>query len=407
MLALVSVEGYHGYLLFVWIYGIFLGGFETSLRVYCYERLRIKHYSRGWGYVQGARFLPLLLGFPISAYISRDYQDPKAGFYFSFSCCVLGGTLLFLMECFKGGNMSAYSNSMYGGSRMDLCKTDTNMTFEMVNGNGGIVLGESASDSGQGGRPQQMNLKCTCSDAGSSSTSNALPPILPPSNGGLGSGPPVELQLGRDLVLPPEDVSEVEAVVGEASVVKFNDNDIEVVPEEAEDQDPNAGGSIEDLAQALHAAGVRPEELLECISEERSFDDNNIAVADNELVWSEYQMEDGEEEEELGKPLSRSVPDLVHLDYDQPEVRDNTGTGSKQARLPHPSSRPLLEDVKRQRTWHHFKRVVGVVGAKRKPSSSTEKNGNTTTTSEAPKPERLSQEVNGLVASEEEITSFV
>ena len=108
-----------------------------ALKVYCYERLRIKQNARGWGYIQGARALPYLIGLPITAYISEAAGDPKAGFYFSFTCCILSGTLLFLMECFKGG----HGSSFYGGSRMELCKTDTNMSLEM-NGTGLSQQGE-------------------------------------------------------------------------------------------------------------------------------------------------------------------------------------------------------------------------------------------------------------------------
>ena len=101
MLALASVEGYHGYLMFVWMYGLFVGGLEVAIKVYVYERLKIKQYSRGWGYIQGIRGLPYLIGLPITAHICEAAGDAKAGFYFSFSCCILGGTILFLMECFK------------------------------------------------------------------------------------------------------------------------------------------------------------------------------------------------------------------------------------------------------------------------------------------------------------------
>ena len=64
IIALVSVEGYHGYLLFVWIYGIFLGGYQFSLKVYTLEKVRVRQFPRGWGFVQGIKFLPILLGIP-------------------------------------------------------------------------------------------------------------------------------------------------------------------------------------------------------------------------------------------------------------------------------------------------------------------------------------------------------
>ena len=38
ILALSSVQGYHGYLLFVWMYGIFLGGFNYVLKMYTFEK---------------------------------------------------------------------------------------------------------------------------------------------------------------------------------------------------------------------------------------------------------------------------------------------------------------------------------------------------------------------------------
>ena len=38
ILALTSVQGYHGYLLFVWIYGTFLGGFQYVLKMYTFQK---------------------------------------------------------------------------------------------------------------------------------------------------------------------------------------------------------------------------------------------------------------------------------------------------------------------------------------------------------------------------------
>jgi len=66
LLALSTVQGYHGYVLFVWIYGIFLGGFIYSLKMYVLERVRAKHFTRTWGFVQGAKAIPALLGIPIT-----------------------------------------------------------------------------------------------------------------------------------------------------------------------------------------------------------------------------------------------------------------------------------------------------------------------------------------------------
>ncbi|XP_040583560.1 monocarboxylate transporter 12 [Lepeophtheirus salmonis] len=79
--ALISVEGYHGYLLFTWMYGVFFGGYLYSLKVYTYERLRVKHFNRGWGFIRGVQSLPILTGIPISMYTNTG--NSKSGFYFS------------------------------------------------------------------------------------------------------------------------------------------------------------------------------------------------------------------------------------------------------------------------------------------------------------------------------------
>ena len=38
ILALTSIQGYHGYVLFVWIYGTFLGGFQYVLKMYTFQK---------------------------------------------------------------------------------------------------------------------------------------------------------------------------------------------------------------------------------------------------------------------------------------------------------------------------------------------------------------------------------
>ncbi|KAF4532380.1 hypothetical protein B566_EDAN004461 [Ephemera danica] len=99
LLALSTVQGYHGYVLFVWIYGIFLGGFLYSLKMYVLERVRARHFTRTWGYVQGAEAIPALLGIPITGYINQSH--PKAGYYFSSFFTLLGAALLLMMNCYK------------------------------------------------------------------------------------------------------------------------------------------------------------------------------------------------------------------------------------------------------------------------------------------------------------------
>ncbi|PNF28100.1 hypothetical protein B7P43_G12256 [Cryptotermes secundus] len=66
LLALSTVQGYHGYVLFVWLYGVCLGGFLYSLKMFTMERVRARYFTRTWGFVQGAEAIPVLLGVPIT-----------------------------------------------------------------------------------------------------------------------------------------------------------------------------------------------------------------------------------------------------------------------------------------------------------------------------------------------------
>ena len=101
ILALSSLEGYHGYLLFVWMYGVFLGGFHYVLKVFTFERIRAKHFPRGWSFVQGARALPILFGLPLTGYMNVNMTNKKAGYYLSFVSVILGGLVLFFMDWWK------------------------------------------------------------------------------------------------------------------------------------------------------------------------------------------------------------------------------------------------------------------------------------------------------------------
>ena len=378
MLALVSVEGYHGYLMFVWMYGFFIGGFEVALKVYVYERLKIKQFSRGFAYIQSIKALPYLIGFPITAHISLTAGNPKAGFYFSFSCCFLGASVLFLMECFKGGYVS--SASFYGGSRMELCKTDTNMSYEL---NGGLsqsgppqndLLLSSGPPGGLTPLPASTDplavnghLKCTC-----------LPSAASEMDGMEGMEEAVDEAVEASMALAEVSTASHNSKVtfnDEIQVVRENDvepngeedvepNDVE--PNGEYDVEPNGDYDVEpeddmiDLAEALYAVGIRPE-ILASISEENPeegvFSDEELAsgILEEEiegLMWSEYQDPphdneyDNQEGDVIQKRLVASVsePDLSNI------------------KLPHPSSRPFFAPadapknptVKRQKTWHLF-----------------------------------------------------
>ncbi|XP_049948306.1 monocarboxylate transporter 12-like [Schistocerca serialis cubense] len=109
LLALGSVEGYHGYVLIVWLYGVCLGGFVYSFKVFAMECVRSRYFARAWGFVQGAEAVPLLVGVPVTGYINQNH--PQAGYYFSMAATLAGAALLFVV----GGGSRRGWDSVPGG----------------------------------------------------------------------------------------------------------------------------------------------------------------------------------------------------------------------------------------------------------------------------------------------------
>ena len=66
ILAFTAVQGYNGYVVFVWIFGIFSGGYHYSLKMYIYEKVRARNFARAWGFAQFSMSLPNMFGVPIS-----------------------------------------------------------------------------------------------------------------------------------------------------------------------------------------------------------------------------------------------------------------------------------------------------------------------------------------------------
>jgi hypothetical protein len=100
LLALSAVQGYHGYVLFVWLYGVCLGGFLYSLKMFTMERVKSRYFTRAWGFVQGAEAIPVLVGVPITG----SYLEPhlarhcKGDLSFCFLCSLLSKETLKIAE---------------------------------------------------------------------------------------------------------------------------------------------------------------------------------------------------------------------------------------------------------------------------------------------------------------------
>ena len=77
LLALPAVQGYSGYVLFAWLYGIFYGGFQYSLKMCTYEKVRARNFAKTWGFVQGSQAIPVLLGAPVTGQWNGAERPPS------------------------------------------------------------------------------------------------------------------------------------------------------------------------------------------------------------------------------------------------------------------------------------------------------------------------------------------
>ncbi|XP_076357701.1 monocarboxylate transporter 10-like [Tachypleus tridentatus] len=127
ILSFFTVNEYNGYVLFVFIYGIFSGGYHYSLKMYLYEKVRPRNFDRSWSYLQCSQSIPVLLGIPVTAYINRT-RGPKMGFVFSCGCILAGALALFLMNLRRNVNKKSHqaiANSVDDQNRCELERSFT------------------------------------------------------------------------------------------------------------------------------------------------------------------------------------------------------------------------------------------------------------------------------------------
>ncbi|XP_054922460.1 monocarboxylate transporter 10-like isoform X2 [Dermacentor andersoni] len=100
LLAFTALHQYHGYLLFVWIYGVFLGGYQYSLKMYTLEKVRARNFAKTWSFVQWCQSVPVLVGVPLAGLLNEQFGG-RTGFYVSSACSFLGAMSLFLIDLHK------------------------------------------------------------------------------------------------------------------------------------------------------------------------------------------------------------------------------------------------------------------------------------------------------------------
>ena len=72
-MAFTAVEGYKGYIVFVWSYGIFLGGYQYCLKMYIYEKVRARNFARALGFAQSSTAIPTLVSIPLLSKYSVEF----------------------------------------------------------------------------------------------------------------------------------------------------------------------------------------------------------------------------------------------------------------------------------------------------------------------------------------------
>ena len=71
-LAFTGFNDYSGYVLFSWLYGFFYGGYQYSLKMFIFDKVRARNFNRAWGFLQVSQSLPLLFGMPIISKYSLE-----------------------------------------------------------------------------------------------------------------------------------------------------------------------------------------------------------------------------------------------------------------------------------------------------------------------------------------------
>ncbi|KFM66926.1 Monocarboxylate transporter 8, partial [Stegodyphus mimosarum] len=111
ILAFISLKEYSGYVLFMWVYGFFYGGYHYSLKIFTFEKVRARNFSRAWGFIQCSQAIPMLIGLPLTGYLN-SVQGERTGFYFASACLFTGGLVLFLIDVHKRNVKRQKSNTM-------------------------------------------------------------------------------------------------------------------------------------------------------------------------------------------------------------------------------------------------------------------------------------------------------
>ena len=99
--------------MFVWVYGLFLAGYQYSLKMFVFQKVRARNFPSAWGFIQLSQAVSVLVGVPITGYINHGLAS-KAGYYFSALTVLLGAAILALIDLQR----RLHRNRKRGGRRL-------------------------------------------------------------------------------------------------------------------------------------------------------------------------------------------------------------------------------------------------------------------------------------------------
>ncbi|KAJ6645744.1 Monocarboxylate transporter 2 [Pseudolycoriella hygida] len=132
-LIISAVTGYRSLCILAWGYGLGLGGYRYSLKMFALERVRAKHFTKAWGFIKGAESIPVLLGVPISVFLNdSSHRYGRAGYYVCAAVAAISAILMFFVPNTSNGrqNVSKYSTN---GSITSHCTLATSDCPDLLN----------------------------------------------------------------------------------------------------------------------------------------------------------------------------------------------------------------------------------------------------------------------------------
>ncbi|CAM1297663.1 Uncharacterised protein g1892 [Pycnogonum litorale] len=108
LIAFSTLQGYHGYVLCVFMYGIFFSGYTYCVKLHLYEKVRARNFSKAWAFLQGSIGIPSFLGIGINAHIMSSY-GAKCGLYFCSTCIFCSVILHFVLTSLQKKNVNGYA----------------------------------------------------------------------------------------------------------------------------------------------------------------------------------------------------------------------------------------------------------------------------------------------------------